>query len=153
MHLRRKNDIMAWRLLSPSRVLIHHFDVALFYCCPKLKVAPPPVHKPILNLRGVLISEDPEFDPPSPWKKEKPFKSLPNTLTIKTRNTPSEAYVARYLHPLENTHFVTAAGVGCLNAATFVLQTFNFVKSCQTVIFFPWREINNSKLTKSSRDA
>ena len=56
-------------------------------------------------------------------------------LTINTRNTPSVAYVARYLQPFEKTHFLTPAG--CLNDATLILRDSIFVKSLQRVILAP----------------
>ena len=61
------------------------------------------------------------------------------SLTIKTRSTPSASYVARYLHPLEKTHFLT--GAGCLNAATLVFWALSFVKSCQRAIFLPRKQL------------
>ena len=56
-------------------------------------------------------------------------------LTINTRNTPSAACVAKYLQPLEKTHFLTSAG--CLNDATLILRDSIFVKSLQRVILAP----------------
>ena len=74
------------------------------------------------------------------------LRSSPNSnsiLTINTRNTPSVAYVARYLQPFEKTHFLTPAG--CLNDATLILRDSIFVKSLQRVILAPSALLTVSK--------